>query len=244
MAKKKQTIVGSALTPDSLLEFGAVKRFPPPATDFRPDGSWQQSYRIWTCHGYKESGNDNVGAMRLARAAKSDGTFLLEVHQTVVQVDGLTCNIKANIECRRNVLGSPAQWDIHTTFVGEDGAQMPELESRKRGQATSDVDRTTGDWCLFEVAQRLDYDKDTSLDFDLLEGLELSKLSQRLTYRGVSPTKIEGAGRMHCFAQVGAGILPTEYWLDDKHRLLCVISMNKAYILDGKAFDVIKAPAW
>ena len=35
-----------------------------------------------------------------------------------------------------------------------------------------------------------------------------------------------------CFAQFGTGILPYEYWLDNRHRLLAVISMNKAYVLD------------
>ena len=32
--------------------------------------------------------------------------------------------------------------------------------------------------------------------------------------------------------QIGPGVLPTEYWLDENHRLLVVTSLNKAYILD------------
>jgi hypothetical protein len=95
------------------------------------------------------------------------------------------------------------------------------------------VTSTTSDWALFEVVQRLAFDKRNSLKFDLLEGMSLSKLRHRLFYRGTYPMKTDGQSiPLHCFGQLGSGILPYEYWLDDRHRLLAVISMNKAYILD------------
>lgn len=244
MAQKKRTIVGSALTPDSLRELGAIRQFPPASHGFEPGGSWQQSYRIWTCHGYREDGNENVGALRLERTARAGGTFSLKVQQTVSQTDGLICSIEANIECRENRLASPVQWDVQTGFVAGDGGDIAELASRINGQAAADVDGTTCDWCLFELVQRLDYAKGLSLEFDLLEGLDLSKSEQRLTYHGVFPTEIEGVEHVHRFAQLGRGILPTDYWLDNRHRLLCVTSMNKAYILDDKAREAINAPAW
>jgi hypothetical protein len=244
MAQKKQTIVGSTLTPDLLHELGALGKLPPSAANFKPAANWQQSYRIWTCHGYRESGNANVGVIRLDRTAGSNGTFTLKVRQIVSQVDGLIADIEAEIECRADALASPVQWDVRSMFAREDGHEIPELAGGKRGQATANPSRTTCDWCLFELVQRLDYDKDTSLDFDLLEGLDLSKPNQRITYRGVFPTKTRTVDRLHCFAQVGTGILPTEYWLDDNHRLLCVISMNKAYILDDRAHKAVKAPSW
>lgn len=241
MAKKNRTIVGSALTPDMLRELGAIEQFPPAPSGFKPDGNWQQSYRIWTCHGYRESGNENVGALRLERKIQSARTFLLRVSQAVSQTDGLIANIEANIQCRTNTLASPVRWEVRSTFVGSDGKKIPELASKKTGTATAAIDRSTSDWCLFELVQRLDYAQGMSMDFDLLEGLEISKPKHRLTYRGILPTRIEGVGRIHSFSQLGSGILPTEYWLDDNHRLLCVISMNKAYILDDNAQDAINA---
>ncbi|GAI82934.1 unnamed protein product, partial [marine sediment metagenome] len=45
---------------------------------------------------------------------------------------------------------------------------------------------------------------------------------------------------LHRFDQLGRGILPCEYWLDDRHRLLMVTSMNKAYILDDHAEKAIR----
>jgi hypothetical protein len=75
----------------------------------------------------------------------------------------------------------------------------------------------------------------------MLEGLSLVKKQQRLIYRGEYTMKM-GSKKLslHRFDQIGEGILPYEYWLDDKHRLLVVTSMNKAYILDEKAEKTIR----
>ncbi|MHC4324102.1 MAG: hypothetical protein ACYSUX_07500 [Planctomycetota bacterium] len=55
MAKKKRTIVGSPITPSMLVELDAVTKFSPAPGNFNPAGNWTHSYRIWTCHGYRES---------------------------------------------------------------------------------------------------------------------------------------------------------------------------------------------
>ena len=67
MAKRKasRTIVGSPLTPGLLGELDALGKLPSTPGDFKPDGNWVNKYRIWTCHGYRESGNQDVGFVRL-----------------------------------------------------------------------------------------------------------------------------------------------------------------------------------
>jgi hypothetical protein len=71
--------------------------------------------------------------------------------------------------------------------------------------------------------------------------MSLKKQDHRLSYRGVTPLKMDQTDKpLHCFVQTGSGILPYEYWLDNRHRLLAVISMNKAYILDDKAEQIIE----
>jgi hypothetical protein len=75
----------------------------------------------------------------------------------------------------------------------------------------------------------------------MLEGLSLLKKNQHLSYRGLFPTKI-GAENMplHCFVQLGNGILPCEYWPNDQHRLVVVTSRNKAYIFDEQAETITR----
>jgi len=233
MAKQQRTIVGENLTPTLLAELGGLDKFPSTPTDFKPDGNWVNTYRIWTCHGYRESGNENVGSLRITRKIDSKETFVLEVRQEIIQTGGLTNVIEGTIKCRNNQLASPVEWRLSSRFEGPEGKVIPRLGSRNHGVATESVTRTTGDWCLFEAVQRLAFDKESSLSFDLLEGMSLSKLGHRLFYRRTYPMKTDGQSiPLHCFAQLGSGILPYEYWLDNRHRLLVVISMNKAYVLD------------
>lgn len=242
MAKKsKRTIVGSPLTPALLDELGALGNFPPSSEDFKPDGNWVNTYRIWTCHGYRESGNQNVGFVRLKRIPDSDKAFALNVHQEVVETDGITNIIDATIKCRNNQLASPIEWKLSSRFMGADGKNIPGLSSKKNGTVNNQMGRMTGDWCLFEAVQRLKTSKETALAFDMLEGLSLLKKDQRLSYRVLYPMKIGGENiPLHCFEQLGSGILPCEYWLDDHHRLLAVTSMNKAYILDEQAEKITR----
>jgi hypothetical protein len=241
MAKQKRTIVGSPITPNMLVELDAITKLPPAPGNFSPSGNWMHSYRIWTCHGYRESGNENVGFLRIERIGNSGDTFTLNVHQEVVQTDAIIHIIEGKIKCRNNPLASPVQWKLQSRFIGPDGKHISELLSSDNGKAAEGAETTTSDFCLFEAVQRLAFDKGSSVSFDLLEGMRLSKPHHRLFYRGVSPMKIEGQDiPLHCFVQLGSGILPYEYWLDDRHRLLAVTSMNKAYILDEKAEQIIK----
>ena len=230
---KKRTIVGENLTPVLLRELGALDRFPPTPASFKPDGNWTNKYRIWTCHGYRESGNETVGSLEITRRADSAKTFLLTVRREVIQTDELTNVIEATIRCRADRLASPRQWNVSSRFIGADRREITKLGNDEQGGTAKQAGQVTGDWCLFDAVQRLEFDKRTSLSFDLLEGMSLPKPGQHLSYRGTFPMKTGTESTpLHCFSQLGHGILPCEYWLDDRHRLLAVTSMNKAYILD------------
>ncbi|MHC4109630.1 MAG: hypothetical protein ACYSUY_01055 [Planctomycetota bacterium] len=259
MAKKqtpKRTIVGSPLTPELLKEIGAIDEFPQTPKHFDPHGNWTNTYRIWTCHGFRESGNQNVGFVRFRRvAAGTNEKLSLEVHQEVVEADGMVSVIDTNIRCLNNQLATPVRWHLWSLFIDSDTHPLDELKTEENviiKQNTMIIEtggktlkrkvpsRLTSDWCIFEAVQRLKFDKESSLDFNMLEGLSVLKEGQRLSYRRVYPMRIGDPDvRLHCFHQLGRGILPYEYWLDDNHRLLAAISMNKAYILDERAEKTI-----
>jgi hypothetical protein len=230
---RKRTIVGENLTPTVLRELGAVDELPRTPAGFKPDGNWTNNYRIWTCHGYRESGNKTVGSLRITRRSDSAKTFVLKIRQQVGQTDGQTNTVEGTIKCRLDELASPVESRLQSRFKGPDGKSISELNHRDTVLCTELAARTASDWGLFEAVQRLEFDEESSLEFDLLEGMSLLKSGHRLSYRGVYPMK-SGTERipLHCFIQLGSGILPTEYWLDEHRRLLTVISMNKAYLLD------------
>ena len=257
---KKRTIVGSPLTPSLLKELGGIDRLPPTPADFKPDGNWVNSYRIWTCHGYRESGNQNVGFLRIQKKTGEDGdTFELHIKQTVMQTDATLNTIETQVTCLNNEYASPVKWHLSSCFVGPSGKVLGDLSTTESasiegtimttetpgGTLRRQVDRPlTSDWTLFEAAQRWVAGEARQLLVTMLEGLHALKLQQRISYRGPSEMPNgTGAGRLLRFAQLGTGILPTEYWLDMNHRLQVVTSMNKAYILDEEAEEVLARDA-
>lgn len=260
MAKKisKRTIVGSPLTPQLLHELKALGKIPQTPAHFKPDGNWVNTYRIWTCHGFRETGNQNVGFVRIERTAdKANESFMLKVHQEVLQVDGLLHTIEAEIKCVNNQLASPVQWHLSSRFVDHNRKSVDELGTDERAVVDGNIINVrtkgghrfrreaggpfTSDFCLCEAVQRLKFNKQSSLAFDMLEGLSLVKKQQRLIYRGVYTTKMGSKDiPLHRFDQIGEGILPCEYWVDNNHRLLVATSMNKAYILDEEAEKTIR----
>ncbi len=214
------------------------------------------TYRIWTCHGYRESGNQNVGFVRISRAGdKRKKSFTLKIHQEIAETDGMLNIIEARIRCLNNRLASPVQWHLSSRFIEEDKKPVGVVGTEEKARIGGNVMRVEKggrtfkrkvstqlvcDWCLFEALQRITFEKASSLVFDILEGLSLLKKGHRLSYRGVYPTKIGGENmHLHCFVQLGSGILPCEYWLDDRHRLLTAITMNKAYVLDDQAEKIV-----
>ena len=262
MAKKisKRTIVGSPLTPQLLHELKALGKIPQTPAHFKPDGNWVNTYRIWACHGYRESGNYNVGFVRFRRAAAGTNEKLsLEVHQEVVETDGMVSVIDTNIRCLNNQLATPVRWHLWSLFIDSDTQPLDELKTEENVIIKQDTmfietggqtlkrkvpGRLTSDWGIFEAVQRLKFNKESSLDFNMLEGLSVLKEGQRLSYRGVYPMRIGDQDvRLHCFHQLGRGILPYNYWLDENHRLVAAISMNKAYILDEQAEKTIRQRA-
>lgn len=260
MAKKqttKSTIVGSPLTPALLKELHVVDEFPATPKEFDPQANWVNTYRIWTCHGFRETGNQNVGFMRIERSAgKSNTAFTLKVHKEAAEADGIVNVIDAEIQCQYDQLASPVRWRLSSRFIGPDGHSQEELSIQEKTQIEENImilqtgsrtlrrkvpSRLTCDFSIFEAVQRLKFDKETSLSFDMLEGLSLLKQGQQLSYRGDYPMNLNSNNvSLHRFDQLGDGILPYEYWLDNNHRLVAVTSMNKAYILDDQAEKTIR----
>ena len=251
MAKSSRTTVGSPLEPGLLGELGALKTLPA-ADGFRADGSWIHTYRIWTCHGYVESGNDNVGYLQIERKVGGRGDdFVLTVRQVVLEQDGQVSEIDARVRCRADGIGTPVEWRLSSSFTGPGGKVQEELSTEETGSIEGGemvVDRgggkikramppaVTGDWCLFEAVQRIGFGADSLPRFHLLEGLGVLKGPQSLSYRGGESVEIGGDEvKLHRFDQIGHGVLPTEYWVDANHRLVVAASLNKAYVLDGGA---------
>ena len=99
----------------------------------------------------------------------------------------------------------------------------------------------TADWCLFDAVQRLPFEQITLPEFDVLQGLLLTKESQQLGYRPDFETHLASQDvRLRAFDQIGFGNLPYVYWLDDYHRLRLVVSSFITYLQIPEAEEKFK----
>ncbi len=258
LSPRVRTIVGAPISPAMLAALGDFGEIPPCPGDFDPRGNFEHTYRIWTCHGYRESGNENVGYLKIRRL-KGGGAdiFRLEVEQRIRHDQGGQDLVKVEMSCRNNALATPVGWDMRNTFFGPEGEERVALAGAESariilGEHTlvrngrrlqwPDAKRLSTDWSLFEAVQRRPFRKDAGLDFDLLEGMGLLRKGQRLSYRGVYDSEGRDLGmKLHWFGQVGRGMLPYKYWLDERHRLVAAATLSRAYILDADAEEKLAA---
>ncbi len=100
-------------------------------------------------------------------------------------------------------------------------------ESR-RGAA----ERITADGCVLAAVQEFDPEKEIP-PFALLEGLTLLKPDQRIAAVDTKRVKWDTATpRLLRFVQIGRGVLPYEYWLDEHGRLVMVVTGPRCHILE------------
>ncbi len=246
--------VGSPLTPEMLLKMGMFRGFPPTPADFDPQGNWTHTYRIWGCHGYLNSGNHDVGYLQIERIRKEDPvSYSLKITQELIQTHGVVNEIKAEVECLHILIASPISWQLTSRIIDPHGKTKDSLTiEEKVTYKNNDIlevktggkiferkvkSPLTSDWGLFSLVQELPYlQEESKREFHMLEGLSLLKEDQRISFQGVHDVKIgDQEMPLNLFEQIGRGVLPYEYWLDDQHRLLMAVTMSRVYLLDDKA---------
>ena len=69
----------------------------------------------------------------------------------------------------------------------------------------------------------------------MLEELDIVRDSQCLTYLGTHEIVLaNGVNKLHAYRQIGQGLLPFHYWLDQQHRVVFATGALRAFVLrDG-----------
>ncbi len=234
-----------------------LEGFTLPTGTFHSHGAWEHCYAIWVMLPPQSGGKSHqVGALRVCRRPLAEGSFQLEVNQAARQAGGWSVHcIDARIICANDRLSTPKRWELRTVILDRKNQPLEGTEVREVGEVDGKVirrwlfrrgdkvERTmpvpkafTSNWSLFDALQRLVGSEIKSLSFDLLEEMELLKPNQRLSY--CQSIKVELGGqsvRLHEFVQIGEGILPHHYWLDEERRLLVAIGGMRAFVFDPSA---------
>ena len=239
--KKKQKNTESREQPlslEALQQFGVFTGFSPPAGSFAPHGPWQHTYSVWVV------GADNSGYLQLERTSAA-----LKVKLAIVQSTGSVQHTEAAIECAADALFTPRAWRLESWLDGLDGKPISytkiseqavlkdgnlELKAGNRTVTRKVPMPITSNWSLFDVVQRLAGAETQPLSFALLEDLDLVKPDQRLMFRESREIELNGKTlKLDRFDLIGQGVLPWQYWVDDRHRLLVAISGQKAFVFDA-----------
>jgi hypothetical protein len=239
---------------DLYLEY--LRGFSPPEEPFDGEGEWEHSYVVYPVYAHLDVtgqawSEKQQGLLRLTRRPfNAGGQLRLEVVSEVTFLDWLptrTQRTSATITCHTDALASPTSWELDSVaLAAEDGSPVPLSEMSESGtldqgrveltfeggsRAFEVARHVTSNWSLFEALQRLPREMPPEAEFDMLEDLRLRRQKQRLFVEGATTVETAaGPLRLYGFRQLGAGISPTHYWLDEQGRVLLVLSKMRAYI--------------
>ncbi len=206
-----------------------------PTEPFDPNGEWESNYVMWNPARSQSTKSELAGSLRIRRRLTPDGEIRLQVTQ-IIKMAGTNGSGKtrAGVTCAADDLSTPLRWKIDSEILDPNGKQVKLTAVSISGEEAIHASRRlSSNWSLFDAVQRLPFDA-KELRFDMLEELELSRPEQRL-FPGET-AEVELGGRMtklHSFEHIGRGILPTTYWLDDRHRLLIAVGGRRAFLLDS-----------
>lgn len=225
-----------------------LKDYVPPEGSFEPASDWDLTFTMWVP--IKLVGADWIaGSLSLSRRSTAGG-FDLSIKQVSRRVGrgDREERLEARVSCASDKTATPLRWTLSTEIFDSAGKAAPHTRGAIRGesrpgqfQVTRSSARThstgkalTDRWTVMEAVQRLPFEPGTTR-FDFLEDLEALKQGHRLDYAGVTDVELPRCRiKLHSFEQIGPGVLPITYWLDENHRLLFAVGGIRAYILDGK----------
>ena len=220
---------------------------PPPIGDFDPTGKWQQSYSMFVQEG---PSSPKVGEFSLERAAEGRQTFAVTVQIRRFGNSGFSQFQRAEMQCRTNSLATPVSW-VFDTKMARDLDDQPYLQSGRRRNAvvangalvTRDKWRTSkavldglysNEWTLLEAVQRLPGEHTQDLDFTLIDEYDTLQPKHKLAYRGMAHVTLHsGPAQFMGYFDLGPAVVPTTYWVDERHRLLFVCTGLMVYALSA-----------
>lgn len=220
-----------------------------PPTPFDPNGGWSQSYSIVAVE------NDAI-AGRLVLSRQPGETATLTVGWAKQSGPGSHWRLNGTIHSSNDPRSGPVDWTYRLQRHGGRYADEGKAVAGTTIERSFTIDRKTLiakgglqsaktlieqplllNWQLFDLSQRLLRHGTQVGPFTLIEQFEVSKPSQWLRYRGPADVDFaDGKRALHAYEQLGVGVVPWVYWVDEKSsRLVAVVSGVEAYVWEKAA---------
>jgi hypothetical protein len=243
-----------------LPEAGEFFRPPPPDQGFDPEGAWEQTYVILDNAPDRHIRKMRAeGFLRIRRSAPGrGGRFVLDVELAAQKQRFGSLETKIEMECLPDRLSTPVAWKVGTVSLDAEGkpVEVTRIEESGRVENGTIVRKGrrvhklaappawTSNWSLFDAVQRLGGREIEPIRFDMLEDLDLVKPNQRLSYWGTAEVELGGKTiRLAGYQQIGEGILPYHYWLDESNRLIFAYGGLRGFLFNPKGATPAVKPA-
>ena len=237
--KKGKSLWGVLITPELLNEQGKLD-VPVPEGEFFPEGEWEQTWKVWL----PGRGNPNSGSGFLKvkkELINNQSKIEFQVNQLISENDKWFHFVNANITALNNLSGSPIKWEKGSQFFTspQTGSKnLTELNLAQEGFSSSlsgdESNNFTSSFTLFDVVQRMSVKGVDKLEFTLLDELDKVKTKHSISF--AEDTSIRFAGttqKVRCYEEIGEGLLPWKFYVNEQGRMLLAISGMRVYILSS-----------
>jgi len=224
---------------------------PPPQNDFDPNGAWEATYVILNNASGRATRLQAEGHLRLRRTEPADdGLFRLQVDLLARKQRLGSFRTTIDVVCRPDVLSTPKSWKLSTVSLDaknepvdvtrvEESGRIEGGRIIRKGKCVRRIEApsaVTGNWSLFDAVGRFAGREIEPLEFTMLEDFDLLKPRQRLTYWGTTEVELGGKPvRLIGYQQIGEGILPYHYWLDESGRLVFAYGALRSFLFNPAA---------
>ena len=224
-----------------------LENYSPPSGKFNPDKEFSLSYKMLSMAGGGIGGH--AGDLSLHKKPLSKNEALMEFDFTKF---GLGCRqiAKAKIRFKTNALNSPIKWKYESKMVDMQDITFKNSEVQKNGilknnsgeivcknkkRKIKSKNTFALSWLLFDAVQNLPRKKFDPIKFTLIDHFDQIKPDNQISFHGsisINIPKKENL-KLHVFDQLGDGIVPIVYYVDDSGMLLFVVSGIEAYVLNN-----------
>jgi len=227
---------------------------PPPAKTTQPKaatavGAPQVAERWYKAgHGEDHSGYFHVTQEK----SKALDVPIVFTHEIVEAHEGRRASLTIKVFCKDNPYFTP----VRLVSTGGCGATPYTARIQWRPDKTGELlgmfadggpadgtgtesdppltENTVACFVVFDIVQRLPFDKGATFAFHFLDELELNiDRNCKISYRGTEKITLEGKEvQLHHFEQKGGNMKPVQYWVNDKHELVRVVTDGELLLTD------------
>jgi len=223
-----------------------LTKLPYPEGLFNPVDIWEHTYDIWPGSIW-QVGNVPPGTLKIKREfSNEDNVTILEVKSESPLFHGEKQCVSATINCASDRFCTLKSWKIESVIFNAKNEKVADFATEESGEAMDGLVKLTSvhgkekqfklsplltsNWSIIDALQRFPLADVPSEEFGMFEDLRLYRAKQTLTAEGSTSINLGGKKtQLFGFRQIGEGILPIDYWLDNQHRLLLAIGNVRIY---------------